>query len=166
MYVQARYSLALAKKVRVLDFALDAAKGMAHLHSLGILHRDLKSPNLFLDHQRLKVGDLGLCHRLSQVGRHLAAAPGLGNDRAQSPLLMFMGFVPQPRTVRSEHCSQTSWYGHQLHCVAATLNTSAWQCFFFQLIACCHQHCVAESTSFCLMSFLALSARRDVHCLC
>lgn len=46
---------------RRLRMALDAALGMSYLHSRGVLHRDFKSPNLFVDSEwRVKVGDLGL----------------------------------------------------------------------------------------------------------
>ena len=43
--------------------ALEAARGMLYLHSLKppVLHRDLKSPNLLVDHQfRVKIADFGL----------------------------------------------------------------------------------------------------------
>jgi serine/threonine protein kinase len=72
--IQARYNPSLAKRIYPLHLALDAAQGMAHLHTLGFLHRDLKSANLFCKgtaHTGLtvKVGDLGLSHRLKQVRR-------------------------------------------------------------------------------------------------
>jgi serine/threonine protein kinase len=70
--LQARYSPQLARRIFPLNLALDAAQGMAHLHGLGFLHRDLKSANLFCKGTvdsglTVKVGDLGLSHRLKQV---------------------------------------------------------------------------------------------------
>ena len=51
-------SIPLALKVKL---AYQAAKGMAFLHSSGIVHRDLKSLNLLLDHKwNVKVSDFGL----------------------------------------------------------------------------------------------------------
>jgi serine/threonine protein kinase len=80
---QARYKPALAKRIYPLNLALDAAQGMAHLHSLGFLHRDLKSANLFCKGTfesglTVKVGDLGLSHRLKQVSRRASVAMMLG----------------------------------------------------------------------------------------
>jgi len=51
-------AIPLALKVKL---AYQAAKGMAFLHSSGIVHRDLKSLNLLLDHKwNVKVSDFGL----------------------------------------------------------------------------------------------------------
>lgn len=46
---------------RRLNMALEAALGMLYLHNMGVLHRDLKSPNLLVDASwKVKVGDFGL----------------------------------------------------------------------------------------------------------
>ena len=40
---------------------LDAAKGMLYLHKIGMVHRDLKSPNLLVDSTwRVKVADFNM----------------------------------------------------------------------------------------------------------
>lgn len=50
-------NMKLSKKIRVL---LDVADGMRFLHSFGVIHRDLKTSNILLDHEyRAKVGDFG-----------------------------------------------------------------------------------------------------------
>ena len=51
--------------------ALDVARGMAHLHSLGQCHRDLKAANVLLDGSEppvAKVADFGLSRSLYAVG--------------------------------------------------------------------------------------------------
>eukprot|EP00967_Tisochrysis_lutea_P127730 scaffold217639_cov18-Tisochrysis_lutea.AAC.1 len=42
----------------------EALRGLQHLHSLKILHRDIKSKNLFLSSRGVKVGDLGVARAL------------------------------------------------------------------------------------------------------
>eukprot|EP00892_Ulva_mutabilis_P010241 jgi/Ulvmu1/758/UM010_0132.1 len=43
------------------------ASAIAYLHANGIIHRDLKSSNVFLDHNGLlKLGDLGMCRHLER----------------------------------------------------------------------------------------------------
>eukprot|EP00698_Gefionella_okellyi_P017676 TRINITY_DN5210_c0_g2_i1.p1 TRINITY_DN5210_c0_g2~~TRINITY_DN5210_c0_g2_i1.p1 ORF type:complete len:453 (+),score=92.53 TRINITY_DN5210_c0_g2_i1:134-1360(+) len=73
---------------RMLRFAADAARGMAHLHALGILHRDLKNGNLLVDDQwGVKIADFGL-------------------SRSSLPGTMTHCGTPQyaaPEVLRSEH---------------------------------------------------------------
>jgi len=48
---------------RVIEFALQIARGLNWLHHKGIIHRDLKTANILVDkHNRLKICDFGLAH--------------------------------------------------------------------------------------------------------
>ncbi|CAI8594692.1 unnamed protein product [Vicia faba] len=52
----------LAYKI-VVQLALDLSRGLSYLHSKKIVHRDVKSENMFLDGNRnLKIVDFGVAH--------------------------------------------------------------------------------------------------------
>ncbi len=73
----------------VLSILVQAVAGLVHLHSLGILHRDLRAANLLLDgldplHAR--VANFGVSHPLSTFAAGLQAA-GLTAGKAPTVLL-------------------------------------------------------------------------------
>ncbi|HEY7725939.1 MAG TPA: serine/threonine-protein kinase, partial [Anaeromyxobacteraceae bacterium] len=50
-----------------VEIALQAARALAHIHTQGLVHRDLKPGNLFLgDDARVRLLDLGLAHLLGR----------------------------------------------------------------------------------------------------
>ena len=85
------HSAILAKRKRkYLDFFKELANGVAHLHTLRILHRDLKPHNILLAHEGMdgiafghpKVSDMGLGKQLDGG----ESSFGKISDRAGIPL--------------------------------------------------------------------------------
>jgi len=58
------------------NIAIDIAKGIDYLHNQNILHRDLKSPNIFLTSQlRAKIGDFGQAKQIIEHGININTVP-------------------------------------------------------------------------------------------
>ncbi|GAX78336.1 hypothetical protein CEUSTIGMA_g5778.t1 [Chlamydomonas eustigma] len=65
----------------VLDVALDVARGMAHLHSMGLVHSDLKASNILIRKDPYGLGgpdDLGIIAKISDFGLTLKIDSGNG----------------------------------------------------------------------------------------
>ncbi len=66
---------------RALAVGLELARGLAHAHGRGVLHRDLKPGNVFLTEDgRVKLLDFGLAHLLGTRG-----LPGAGTPAYMAP---------------------------------------------------------------------------------
>lgn len=55
-----RGSSGASKHLEGLKLYLGVAQGVAHMHSVGVIHRDLKPDNIFIHGEVAKVGDFGL----------------------------------------------------------------------------------------------------------
>ncbi|EAZ51589.1 hypothetical protein, partial [Cryptosporidium parvum Iowa II] len=53
---------------QVVRWLTQALLGLAHLHNKRILHRDIKSQNIFISYNGLKIGDFGIAKVLENTG--------------------------------------------------------------------------------------------------
>jgi serine/threonine protein kinase len=66
--------------------AIGVAHGMRYLHRQGIMHRDLKSPNVLLDGMGLpKIGDFGLSRFMDSDSAEALATKGIGTPQWMAP---------------------------------------------------------------------------------
>ena len=85
----------------IIHLALGAAKGMKYLHTLGLIHRDLKNGNLLVtDDWTVKVADFGLSRMMDKtmtrgVGTPIYTAPEVleGNEYSQKADVYSYAFV-------------------------------------------------------------------------
>src|SRR5215831_10568160 len=106
---------------RVIDYALQIARGLAAAHEKGIVHRDLKPENLFLTKDgRVKILDFGLAKLKEQSGRARESENGGANKstcslfRSPAPPLTTPGAVMgtvgymSPEQVRADEVDHRS----------------------------------------------------------
>jgi len=76
-----------------LAIALKIAGALEHMHNNSILHRDLKSDNIFISHdlERIKVGDFGTCRMIHIVA---SATTVVGTPRFMAPELALNAHMP------------------------------------------------------------------------
>jgi len=71
------------------QISIDVGEGLSFLHAIGILHRDLKSPNILLDnHLRAKITDFGLAKIKLNSNSTAKSGKIIGTTRWLAPELM------------------------------------------------------------------------------
>jgi hypothetical protein len=93
---------------KAVDYAVQAAHGLAAAHEKGIVHRDVKPENLFITRDgRVKVLDFGLAAHEAVVGTDATSAPTLSRHTDPGVVL---GTVPymSPEQVRGTHADHRS----------------------------------------------------------
>ncbi|KAG0251367.1 hypothetical protein DFQ27_008788 [Actinomortierella ambigua] len=93
----------IADKKRV---AQEITRGLAYMHGLGILHRDLKSDNVLLDeHMVVKLCDFGLATIKAGAASESSGAVHVGTDRWRAPEL----FVEKPEYTTKSDMYALGW---------------------------------------------------------
>ncbi|RHZ74860.1 hypothetical protein Glove_219g119 [Diversispora epigaea] len=72
-----------------LNLAQQIAKGIKHLHSCDVIHRDLHSENIFIHNSIIKIGDFGLAKLISDPP--IALLKGAGSIAYSDPMFLSKG---------------------------------------------------------------------------
>ena len=81
---RARSSRKIFQQARILDWFVQLCLGLQHIHDKKVLHRDLKTQNVFITKEdRVKIGDFGISKTLENTGQ--LAGTSLGTPYYLSP---------------------------------------------------------------------------------
>jgi len=87
---------------RVLEYALEIARGLAAAHDKGIIHRDLKPDNIFITRDdRVKILDFGLAKRAFESGPNETITVTTPAPTAPGTVLGTVGYM-SPEQVRGQ----------------------------------------------------------------
>lgn len=75
-------------KKEVIDMTIQLCEGLNYLHNKNIIHRDLKSQNIFLTKSNiLRIGDFGLAKKIKKNNRNTYMTK-VGTDSYMAPEVM------------------------------------------------------------------------------
>ncbi|KAJ3446249.1 serine/threonine-protein kinase tnni3k-related [Anaeramoeba flamelloides] len=87
LYTKLQKNIKISKKKKI-QIALQISRGVHYLHSNNLVHRDLKSPNILLDHQsNIKIIDFGLAKTINS-SRNVQNNTIVGTPRWMAPELL------------------------------------------------------------------------------
>ena len=87
---------------KAIDYARQAAEGLAAAHDRGIVHRDLKPDNLFITNDgRIKILDFGIAKLTQPGGAEAARHTGLPTETEAGTVVGTAGYM-SPEQVRGE----------------------------------------------------------------
>jgi len=95
---------------QLIDIARQICQGMSYLHDRGIIHRDLKSSNVFLD-MSAEPDDVGICWRVKIGDFGLAAVKTVladGDNQQFQPTGSVLWMAPEVIQQKDPNCYSTS----------------------------------------------------------
>jgi serine/threonine protein kinase len=107
---------------RLIEYALDIAKGLAAAHEKGIIHRDLKPDNVFITRDdRVKVLDFGLAKQVSEVASQDSATMTGAVPTIPGTVMGTVGYMSpeQVRGLALDHRSDIFSFGAVLYEMAS-----------------------------------------------
>jgi serine/threonine-protein kinase CTR1 len=97
------------------NMALDCARGMRHLHSLGSIHRDLKSDNCLVDaNLRVKVADFGESCLIRNAQSSMSTHSEEAFDVTANPSVSLTCGIGTPLWMAPELFSTSTKYGPEI----------------------------------------------------